>query len=174
MPRKLLKRLMPDHKTMREHPHLKKFGHRLADPKLWHLNRHSVAGGIAVGLLIAFVPTVGQMVIAAALAILLRVNLPVAVAGVWLTNPLTMAPIFFFAYKVGAWVLQLPVEPQAFSMTWDWFSHEFLSIWQPLLLGSLICGTLAALFGMLIVKLSWRLVVIHHWRQRKRRCNHAK
>ncbi|RKZ99705.1 MAG: DUF2062 domain-containing protein, partial [Gammaproteobacteria bacterium] len=48
MPRKFLKRIMPDHKTMREHPHLQKFGQRITEPRLWHLNRRTVAGGLAL------------------------------------------------------------------------------------------------------------------------------
>lgn len=87
MPRKFLKRVMPDHKTMQEHPHLQKFGKRLTDPKLWHLNRKSVAGGLALGLFIGFMPIFGQMFIAAALAILFRVNLPIAFMAVWISNP---------------------------------------------------------------------------------------
>jgi uncharacterized protein (DUF2062 family) len=56
-----------------------------------------------------------------------------------------------------------------FNLSWDWFSHEFLLVWQPLLLGCLICGVLAALLGVFIVRLSWRLVVIRSWLQRARK-----
>ncbi|MDH5357768.1 MAG: DUF2062 domain-containing protein [Gammaproteobacteria bacterium] len=160
---------MPDHKTMREHPHLKKFGQRLTEPKIWHLNRRSVAGGVALGLFIGFMPVLGQMFIAAALAIVFRVNLPLAVMGSWITNPFTVAPIYFFAYKVGAWVLQIPVGKHAFTMSWQWFTHDFLMIWQPLLLGCLICGIFSALLGVVFVRLLWRLVVIRNWLQRRKR-----
>ncbi len=168
MPRKFLKRLMPDHKTMQEHPHLQKFGKRLTEPKLWHLNRKSVAGGLALGLFIGFMPIFGQMFISAALAILFRVNLPIAFVAVWISNPLTVAPIFYFAYKIGAWVLQVPVSQDAFTISWEWLSTEFLAIWQPFLLGCVICGLIAAMLGVLIVRIGWRLAVIRSWLRRRR------
>ncbi|OUR64693.1 ATP-binding protein [Methylophaga sp. 42_25_T18] len=167
MPRKLLKRFMPDHKAMQEHPHLQKFGQRLTEPKLWHLNRKSIAGGAALGLFIGFMPIVGQMFVAAALAIFFRVNLPFSVSAVWISNPLTVAPMYFYAYKIGAWVLQVPVGQYSFELTWEWFSHEFLAIWQPLLLGSFICGIIAAVIGVIVVRIVWRLIVIRNWLQRR-------
>ncbi|MFT7413449.1 MAG: hypothetical protein ACI9FO_000094 [Methylophagaceae bacterium] len=169
MPRKFLKRFLPDHKTMQQHPHLQKFGQRITDPKLWYLNRRSIAGGAAAGLFVGFMPVLGQMFIAVALAIFFRVNLPIAAMGVWITNPLTFAPIYFFNYKVGAWVLDVPLGQYAFTMTWEWFTHEFLAIWQPLLLGSLISGVTGALLAILFVRLLWRLMVIRSWLERKKK-----
>lgn len=169
MPRKFLKRIMPDHKTMRDHPHLQKFGQRLAEPRLWHLNRRSVAGGLALGLFMGFMPVLGQMFFAAALAIVFRVNLPIAAMGVWITNPLTIAPVYYFAYKVGAWVLNIPVGQYAFEVSWEWFKGEFLMIWQPLILGCLICGVVSALLAIIFTRLSWRLIVIRSWLQRQRK-----
>ncbi|PHS68920.1 MAG: ATP-binding protein [Methylophaga sp.] len=169
MPRKTLKRILPDHKTMREHPHLQKFGRRLAEPKLWHLNRRSVAGGLALGLFSGFLPVVGQMFIAVALAIFFRVSLPIAVISSWFSNPLTYAPVFFFAYKLGVWILQMPIEHHSFDLSWQWLTNEFLLIWQPLLLGSLICGIISALLGILFVRLLWRLMVIRNWLKRKQK-----
>lgn len=171
MPRRFLKRIMPDHNTMREHPRLRKFGKRLTEPRLWHLNKRSVSGGTALGLFVAFIPMPGQMLLAAALSIFFRVNLPISMMGVWVTNPLTFAPIFFYVYKVGAWVLQEPMGQYAFTFSWEWFSLEFLSIWKPLLLGCFICGTLAAIAGMLLVRLIWRLSVMYSWMQRQHRKN---
>ncbi|MDC9724472.1 MAG: DUF2062 domain-containing protein [Gammaproteobacteria bacterium] len=167
MPRKFLKRIMPDHKTMCEHPHLQKFGERLTEPKLWHLNRRSVAGGLALGLFIGFMPILGQMFVAAALAIFIRVNLPISVMAVWVSNPLTIAPMYFFTYKVGAWLLQIPVEQHSFTMTWEWFTHEFLTIWQPFLLGSVVCGAIASLLGIFLVRFVWRRMVIRNWNRRQ-------
>ena len=166
MPRRYLKHIMPDHRTMREHPHLQRFGQRLAEPKLWHLNRRSIALGLALGLFIGFMPILGQMFVAAALAILIRVNLPIAVMAVWVTNPITMGPIYFIAYQIGAAVLAMPVAEHTFTMSWDWFTHEFIAIWQPLILGSFILGTAAAILGVLFVRICWRVIVIRNWLKR--------
>jgi len=154
---------------MCEHPHLQRFGQRLADPKLWHLNRRSVAGALALGLFIGFMPILGQMFVAAALAILFRVNLPISAMAVWISNPLTVAPMYFFTYKVGTWILQLPLEKQEFTLSWEWFTSDFLNIWQPFLLGSIVCGLIAAIIGLLFVRLIWRLMVIRSWLIRKRK-----
>ena len=96
---------MPDHQTIKEHKHLKIFGKLLHDGNLWHLNRRSVSGAFAVGLFCAFVPIPSQMILAAAIAIIIRVNLPISVALVWISNPITMPPIFYAAYKFGAYVM---------------------------------------------------------------------
>ena len=171
MPRRFLKRIMPDHRSMREHPHLQRFGQRLAEPKLWHLNRRSIAFGLAVGLFVGFMPILGQMFVAAALAILVRVNLPIAIMAVWITNPITIAPIYFFSYQVGAYIMELPVSDQAFTMSWGWFATEFIAIWQPLLLGCFLLGTIAAILAILLVRLCWRIMVLRSWAKRQQTKN---
>ena len=105
MPKKFLQRLMPDHRTIREHRHLRFLGTLLHDPNLWHLNRRSASGAFAVGLFVAWVPVPFQMLLGAIGAILFRVNLPLSAALVWVSNPLTMPPLFYFAYLVGGWLL---------------------------------------------------------------------
>ncbi|MBA1330154.1 ATP-binding protein, partial [Candidatus Endoriftia persephone str. Guaymas] len=94
MPKHLIKRLTPDHEMIRNHRHLQCFGKLLHDANLWHLNRRSAAGAFAVGLFMAFIPVPFQMILAAGAAILFRVNLPLSVALVWVTNPITIPPIF--------------------------------------------------------------------------------
>ena len=71
---------------------------------IWVLNRKQVAGGLGLGVTLAFVPLPIQMLLCVPLSIILRVNLPAALGAVWLSNPLTAGPIFFFALRVGQWV----------------------------------------------------------------------
>ncbi|MEJ2467045.1 MAG: DUF2062 domain-containing protein [Candidatus Thiodiazotropha sp.] len=157
MPKRLIKRLLPHHDKVRKHKHLQVFGKLLHDANLWHLNRHSASGGFAVGLFMAFVPLPFQMVMAAAAAIIFRVNLPISVALVWITNPLTIPPIFFFAYLVGTWVVGAPPQAEPFHFTLEWIEHGGLNeIWLPLLLGSFICGTVASVTGYLLILWIWR------------------
>ena len=101
MSRQLLHRYLPDADTLREQKSLRMFGDRLLDPNLWHLNRRSAALAVGVGAACAFVPLPLQMLIAAMIAIQLRCNLPLATASVWLSNPVTIPPMFYFAWWLG-------------------------------------------------------------------------
>lgn len=170
MPRKLIKRYFPNLGRFREdHTMRSVFGTLLHDPNLWHLNRHSVAGALAVGLFCAFIPFPGQMVIAAAGAVFWRVNLPIAVVAVWISNPITIPPMFFAAYKVGEWVLGREPGPFGLELSLKWLTEEFLEVWLPLVIGCTIMGSLCALAGYILVRVYWRLQVKKSWEQRRLR-----
>ncbi len=167
MPRKLIKRFMPDHQKIRDQKCLRFLGTCLHNPSLWHLNRHSVAGAFFIGLLCAFIPIPFQMVLAAVLAIFFQVNIPISVALVWLTNPLTMAPLFYFAYEVGQWILGLPDnENFNFEPSWQWMSSLLSNSWEPFLLGCLVCGLSFGLIGYCSIHVIWRSQVTYRWRHR--------
>ncbi len=169
MPKRFIKRYLPDHRRIREHKHLRVFGTRLHDPNLWHLNRRSVAGAFAVGLFCAFLPIPMQMVVAAAAAIVFRVNLPVSVVLVWITNPLTMAPIFYFAYRLGAWVIGQPSQVVPAGFSFEQLLDGLGAVWFPLLLGCFLLGSVSAVVGYFGVRGLWRLYVIRQWRRKRRR-----
>lgn len=143
------------------------FGRLLQDPRLWHLNRRSVAGGAATGLFCMFNPPLGQMLLAAAVAIRLRVSLPIAVGLVWLTNPLTMPPIYYLSYRLGAELLGRT--PMAFRAEFWLDPHNWLAILAPLLLGNLIFGSLCALVGYFAVQAVWRWRLLRQIRERRQR-----
>jgi uncharacterized protein len=167
MLKRYLKRWMPEKHKLREHRHLQLFGHLLSDPNLWHLNRRSASGSFALGLFCAMLPIPMQMVVAAALAILIRVNLPISVALVWITNPLTMPPIFYFNYRIGTWLLDTP-HLHRFEPTLEWFSRELAIIWQPLLAGSLVMGVVSAFIGFCFIRILWRLHIIRYLQHKQR------
>lgn len=161
---------MPDHEKIRSNKSLNKvFGTLLHDPNLLHLNRRSVSGAMAVGLFWAFAPLPTQMLMAAGTAIFIRVNLPISVGLVWITNPVTMPPIFYFCYKLGTWVLGTPLLDIEFELSWHWLASELDTIWQPFLLGCFIAGSTAAVLGWGGMRLLWRLHIIRHLKQRKLR-----
>ncbi len=169
MPKHLFKRYIPDDDTVRNHKHLQMFGNLLHDPNLWHLNRRSVSGAFAVGLFWAFIPIPFQMIPATATAIYTRVNLPLSIALVWISNPLTIPPIFYATYRIGTWILDKPVKPLEFDQSWEWISHSLGSIWQPLLLGSLLCAVAASALGYLLMRGIWRWHIISQLRKRNKR-----
>ncbi|MEK1907393.1 MAG: DUF2062 domain-containing protein [Pseudomonas sp.] len=169
MPRHLFKRYMPDPESIRSNKSLRFLGKLLHDPNLWHLNRHSVARAMAMGLFAAFVPLPMQMLIAAVLAVSVRANLPISVGLVWLTNPFTMPPVFYCTYKLGSWVMQLPPIELPDDLTWEWISGELALVWKPFLLGSLIAGVAAGALAYGVTMLYWRWWVAHNWRKRAER-----
>lgn len=160
---------MPDHDAIRHHKHLQIFGDLLHDPNLWHLNRRSVSGAFAVGLFMAFIPVPFQMILAAAAAIPFRVNLPLSVALVWITNPITMIPIFYGSYKVGTWILGIVEKPFHFTLSIEWLTSGLLNIWEPFLLGCLVLGTISSLLGFIFVRLMWRWQIVKAHKLRKLR-----
>lgn len=171
MARKFIKRFMPDIHHVRNHKLLQVFGTLLHNPNLWHLNRYSVSSAFAIGLFMASMPMPFQMLPAALLAILFHANLPISVALVWLSNPITMPPFFYFCYKVGTWILQTQPRPFRFEISWDWLVHMLAHDWQPFLLGCLIVGISLALLGYLGMRIFWRWHVVREWEARKAKRN---
>jgi len=169
MAKKLIQRFMPSHDKVLKNRSLQIFGTLLHDPNLFHLNRRSVAGAFAIGLFFAWVPVPFQMVLSAAVAIPARVNLIIAVALVWVSNPLTMPVLFYFAYLLGGWVLGLPPSEFNFELSFAWLADGLAAIWQPFLLGCAIMGVTSSILGYALIRLLWRWNVVRRWEMRKGR-----
>lgn len=168
MPRQLIKRYMPDPEKLKSNPSLRFLGSLIHDPNLWHLNRHSIARAVAVGLFWAMIPIPMQMFAAAFLAIPLRANLPISVGLVWLTNPVTMPPVFYANYKLGAWLLNTPTIQLPDKMSLSWILEVTTTHWQPLYAGSIVMGLTLATAGYIGTALYWRWRVNRSWNKRKK------
>lgn len=169
-----LRRYLPDHGAVQGNRWLAPFRNTLLHPRLWHLNRHSVAGGVAAGLFCGLIPGPFQMLGAAVCAVLFRINLPVALLTTLYTNPLTIIPLYVLAYGIGrqfigsatpfsappdygdaglqAWIEQLLA----------WLIHLGL----PLALGLVLLASGLALAGYFGTRLAWRLWLLRQWRLR--------
>lgn len=166
MPKKLLSRFMPHPHALKNGSSLKLLGERIHHAPIWHLNRRSASRAVMIGLFFAFMPVPFQMLPAAIVCIYARANLPLTIAAVWVTNPLTIGPAFYLAYKLGALLLDVPVHTDTFHLSWQWFSDRFGIIWRPLLLGSFLCAFASAGIGYTLVDLFWRRHTLHRWHQR--------
>lgn len=148
---------------------------RLTDPLLWHFNRYNVAKGAALGLFVAFIPLPIQTILASIGAIIFRVNLPIAVALTWLTNPFTFVPILYLSYRVGSWFLpnHAPLHLPHYATdlgTWDWLSKSgtwLLTVGKPILIGTPIVALTAAALGYYVVMFFWRMHTRYEYRKRK-------
>ncbi|HOK66448.1 MAG TPA: DUF2062 domain-containing protein [Anaerohalosphaeraceae bacterium] len=136
------------------------WGQTLFHDLLWRTNRRSIAGGLALGLFIAFTPTIPfQMTLAVIGALFLKVNLPIAIAACWITNPLTALPVYTAAWKLGKYLIEHIGIIHSFLETHRFepkSAHLILNgiyLWT----GSLIFSILAAVLGTLLVLLLWKM-----------------
>lgn len=167
MPHKFLKKYSPSPKAIKENKALSCLGDSIHQPNLWHMNRRSVAKAFAIGLFCAWIPTPFQTLMAAALAIYYRAHLPLSVVLVFVTNPITIPPMFYFAYKLGSFLLGMDTEAVSMDLSWEWFTTVLGEIWQPLLFGSLILGVLSSILGYFSINLLWRKSIKSRWKDRK-------
>ena len=158
---------MPSHEAIHSNKGLRFLRPLLKDPNLLHLNRRSVSGAVGIGLFMAFVPVPFQMALAAISAVFARVNLPIAVAMVWLTNPITIPPMFYFAYRVGVWLLGTPAYNFQFELSWKWLTESLGAVWEPFLFGCFFVGTVLAVIGSIGTRALWRFKVKQMWRHRQ-------
>lgn len=127
----------------------------LADTKLWHWSRRGVAAGVAIGLFIGLLIPVAQILLAAMAAVVLRANIPVAAAATFITNPLTVPPIYYAAYHLGAWATGSPT-PGAFSLADPSSLWENLgTIGMPLFAGLGISAAFLAITSYLLISQAW-------------------
>lgn len=175
MPRKLFRKYLAHRDVLLAKPWLAPFRHWLTHPNLWHLNRRSVAGAVAIGLFAGLIPGPFQMLGALLLAVPLRRNIPVALAVTFYTNPFTIVPLYMLAYGYGRLLLRGRWEADVVPFEWDWSdflgSLDGLWLWtlslgKPLAVGLVALALTLALLGYFAVDLGWRAYVAASWRKR--------
>jgi uncharacterized protein len=179
MPKRLFRKYLPSPERIRANKSLSFLGAMLGDPNLWHVNRHSLAGAAFIGIFTAFLPIPMQMVVAAVLAVRFKCNLPLSVLLVWITNPFTILPVFYFTHQIGAALMGIPPmellphmseHETFFSLLKQLLDHmtftRLIEQFGALLLGSLLSGLLLGATAWGAIKLAWRVSVSRKWQQR--------
>ena len=165
-----LKKRLPKREEILKSRLIKPFAHLFGHGSLWHMNRRSVARGVAIGMFFAFLTPVAQTVFAAMASVPLRANVAVAALATFITNPLTTPPILFFAHTIGMKTLHF------FGLADE--HREVLnslgSLWSdaPLILGATAIGlfataVVAATLSYVAVDLFWRWRLAQRWRNRR-------
>ena len=168
-----VRRHIPTRETVGEYRLLRPFAAHLSHPSLWRLNRRSVPRGVALGLFIAAIIPFMHTFVAAILAIPARANVAVAALFTLVVNPLTIPPLYYGAYRIGAWELHHDsalvnsADAERFSSELSrmlfWLHHASGSI----AMGVLTIATLLALLGYFGAKLGWRIWCGNRWRKRR-------
>jgi uncharacterized protein len=179
-----LKRLLPTHESIAGNRWLRWLGPALLHRSLWHMSRRGVALGAAIGVFFAFITPIAQIPAAAGLSVLLRANIPAAVAATLVNTPPTFGPVYYAAWRVGSWMLGEEAEkahaPQALrpgqagaaaepgpgaaaaAQGWRRYWNIAQEVGKPLLLGTMVFAVVFSALAYALVNLVW------HWRVRRK------
>ena len=167
----MLRRHMPTREEMAKNKYLAPIAHRFLSPELWRFTRRSVPRGVALGLFAAFIIPIGQIFLAAFLALPSRANVPLAALVTFVTNPFTLPFWLVVANKVGNFTLRLDaggttvqhaaVQSGAWDMVVDFFQMAGATAF-----GFAVLAVVAPSVGYLLSGWIWRAVVA---RKRARR-----
>ena len=180
-----LKRQMPTRESVQHNRWLRWLGPSLYNPRLWHISRKGLALGLAIGIFFGFLIPVAQIPFSAAAAVLLRANLPVALASTLVTNPVTFGPVYYAAYKLGVRLVgeppmpaqnaqevlaQAPDPAKQQARTWDQQLARFWvylsGVGKPLAVGLVVFAVTGGLLVYALTSLVW--VARTRWRRRQR------
>lgn len=152
MPKKKLKKVLPSHEKIKKQKFLKIFGSFLHKREIWSLSRKKVVAGVFIGIFVACLPMPLQMVLASFLAILFNANLPISFALIFISNPLTMPPLFYVEYQIGKLIIN-PKNPIEFNFDsmYDNFNQIALSLWS----GAIIVAIFSSVVCALLVNFFW-------------------
>lgn len=141
---------------LRDHPRISKL---LERGGCLNVDEFALARGIAVGLLVGFTPTVGiQTVMMLVGSLSFRANFIAAFIVSNVTNPFTMAPLYYGFNRLGNWLLQrLPVSPAPIEGLGDEIAHETLAMF----IGSLVIAIPASAIGYFVFLWLWRRLGLH-------------
>jgi uncharacterized protein (DUF2062 family) len=178
------KQWLPDPETVRTNRWLRWMGPILKHPRLWHFSRKGIALGLALGIFFGLLIPVAQIPFAAATAVVLRANLPMAVASTLVTNPVTFGPVYYGAYQLGKFVLGQPALSEAEALKALDKAHatpdadlslsdrmrvwmkQFGKIGKPLVVGLAIVATFSGLLVYFLASGLWTLKI--RWTRRQR------
>ncbi|MXO59197.1 DUF2062 domain-containing protein [Altererythrobacter salegens] len=161
---------MPTREEMAQNRWLAPIAHRFLSPELWRFTRRSVPRGVALGLFSGFIVPVGQIFLAAFLALPARANVPLAALVTFVTNPFTLPFWLITANKVGKFVLKIDAvaggtaRAEIDSGRWQdfgWFG--FLKTAGVTAFGFVVLAVVTSALGYVIASWFWR------WRVGNRR-----
>ena len=148
-------------KTLKKTTQHKKITDFLKKYKIPHeyfaANRKMISRGVLIGLFIAFIPMPMQMAAVVAVTPFIRFNVPIAIAMCWLSNPITMPPMYYMEYLTGSFILGM--EPEPVQMTLEWFKNNLSKIFIPLYVGTAFYSVFGSIVGYFLVNWLWKLSV---------------
>lgn len=129
----------------------------MRDHNLWEFNRHAVVWGLTIGIMCAWIPLPFHTTIAVTIALIVDCNIPLVVASIWFANPLSMPIMYYLAYRIGEAILGLNPQAIDFHLSIKDLVAAFDEVWQPLLLGCLVCSICCGIITYIICNICWSI-----------------
>jgi len=139
---------------------------RLMQNRLFAVNRRSVTGGLWLGIFFGCQPVPVQTLLAVGSSLALRANPAIAAVAVWVSNPLTYAPLLYAEYWIGMRILGREASTPV--LKWSSLGSLAGDIWLPLMVGALVGGALLASLVYMLSNWIWRWSTVLSYRQRAR------
>ncbi len=162
-----LRKHLPDAEYLREHPHIQRFGNKIQHSPIWNVNRRSASRGVSVGMFFAFLPIPFRTLPVIVFSISSGSNLPIAIACTWIFNNILLGPAYYYAFKLGQYLLQIPENTEALSFNINQLLQLLMISWQPLMLGSVIIASTVSLASYWLSRAFWRYRIVKRWQKRK-------
>lgn len=154
-------RFLKHPRKLRERPVMRWFARHFLDKQVWKPTQHTFAGGMAVGSFITLQLLPIQMPTATILCAIFRVNIPIALALCWVSNPVTVPILVPLEYAIGKWFLAfytaVPTTPFP-----DHLPDSAVEAWMVLkehapvmLIGGVVLGAVCAVLGYVISWAVW-------------------
>lgn len=157
MPRQLFVKIRPVAQKLRSTRLFRMLGPKIGDPRLWSLNRRAITMAFGTGIAISFIPLPAQLPLSLLAAMIWHLNVPTLVLTSAIVNPVTAVPVYYFAYRVGVFLLGSDPGGFHFELSWTWLQHGLGSIWKPFLFGCLVCAVVGGYGSYRIMELLWRI-----------------
>ncbi|MXO90567.1 DUF2062 domain-containing protein [Altererythrobacter aquaemixtae] len=174
----LIRKYTPTREEMAQNKYLAPIAHRFLSPELWRFTRRSVPRGVALGVFAGFIIPVGQIFLAAFLALPARANVPLSALVTFITNPFTFPVWAVVANRVGSFILKVDMaatggaaHSEMASGRWSWFVDLFEGVGVTVLVtifGFVVLAIVGAAIGYLVSSFAWRFIVAHRRRKELR------
>ena len=124
-----------------------------------HVDEYALARGVSLGLFVGLTPTVGiQTAMMVAGSLMFRANFPAAFIVSFVSNPVTMAPLYYGWHELGIWMMRwLPVSRAAGDSIGEAFAEDTLAM----LIGSMAVAIPSAILGYFAFLWLWRALDLH-------------
>ncbi len=168
-----IRKYMPTREELARNRYLRPFAHRFLSPELWRFTRRSVPRGVALGLFAAFIIPVGQIFLAAFLALPARANVPLASLVTFVTNPFTFPAWIYAANQLGKLMLNIDAAiggiaaDEMSSGRWSWL-FDFFQEAGVTVFGFFVLSVVSSALGYVIAGATWRFLVARRCAKRLR------